>query len=43
MMLPHASNACDNRLVDPLRSAADGASRSWGRLGMDAMTSHDLD
>lgn len=42
MMVSHACSACDGRLVDLLRKAAEGASRPWGRLGMDAPASHGL-
>lgn len=42
MMVSHAFNACDGRLVDLLRTAADGASMPWARLGMDATASHGL-
>lgn len=43
MMVSHAFSACDGRLVDQLRPGADGASGRWGRLGMDATASPDLD
>lgn len=42
MMVSHACSACDGRLVDLLRMAAEGASRPWVRLGMDAPASHGL-
>lgn len=43
MMASHAFSACDGRLVDQLRTGADGASGRWGRLGRDATASPDLD
>ena len=41
MMVSHAFDACDGRLVDLLRTAADGASRPWGWLGMNTTASHE--
>lgn len=43
MVVSHALDACDGRLVDLLRTVADDASRPWAQLGVDGTASHDLD